>query len=120
MLNKNDISESERLSLEKLSNDIFWFKRVHVAENLNCPIYLLEKLSRDTNSDVRKAVVLNPSCSDLILDNIISVETKYSVIFHTVFHKNCSFNTLKKIHQKYEKLRDIIKFHSNWKLQDFE
>ena len=46
------------------SND--WRVRCNVASNLNCPIHIMEILSRDEDYWVRSNVAGNPNCSEEI------------------------------------------------------
>jgi hypothetical protein len=48
----------------------YWLDRHRVAENPNCPVYLLEKLADDENGFVRYAVALNPNSPIHLLEKL--------------------------------------------------
>ena len=54
-------------TLEKLSNDSDWNVRYGVAYNTNCPVEILAKLSKDSDWFVRRSVTYNTNCPVEIL-----------------------------------------------------
>ena len=54
------------MDFEKDSRSDNWRVRINVAKKPNCPLHILEILSRDENYWVRRAVAVNLNCSEEI------------------------------------------------------
>lgn len=70
-------SESDGLNVSemiKLADDPNPLRRKEVAENLDCPEDLLEKLAFDVDRDVCVAVYKNPNCSERLLTIRINIK----------------------------------------------
>lgn len=91
-------SHNDGLSISdmiKMADNPNYLERKKVAEYEEVTEELLEKLSQDTNLEVRKAVFSNPSCPTKILDKQISLETNDKLYNKDIFeiitkHRNVS------------------------------
>ena len=54
------------IDFEKDSRSENWRVRLDVAQNPNCPLHILELLSRDAYYWVRRYVAQNPNCPEEI------------------------------------------------------
>ena len=54
------------IDFEKDYRSADWAVRRYVAKNPNCPLHILELLSRDEEYYVRRAVTRNPKCPEAI------------------------------------------------------
>jgi len=105
--------------LKRLSNHDIFIKTT-IASNPNCPVDILRKFIKEPehHSQIKINVMNNINCTVDILEEL-SNDNNYSVIIELV-KINCPAHILKKIYKKYPTLRDKIKKHPNWELNDFE
>jgi len=121
--------------LEKLSNDENQYIRGYVANNKRCPSYVLEKLYNDKSKFVLYEALKNNNFPIYLqhkyVDNQFSIykgeafnEYDVDACWYIVKNKNCPFDILKKIYNKYKNIdhcwKRLIFEHPNWKLKDFE
>jgi len=76
-----------------------------VASQPNCPLSILEKLARDRNSDVLKAVATNPNCSENVLLTLLMHTfpiTKKMLHLEEIIvkHPNCTPEVLSRLLNK--------------------
>lgn len=64
-------------------------RRKEVACHLECPDDLLEKLSADTDSDVRLSVYRNPNCTERLLAGYLSKDKKAADFDITTYQLSC-------------------------------
>ena len=101
--------------MNKMADNPNYLERKKVAEYEEVTEELLEKLSQDTNLEVRKAVFSNPSCPTKILDKQISLETNDKLYNKDIFeiitkHRNVSLElTLEKCRNTENYVDNVMK-----------
>mgnify|MGYP001341642025 CR=1 FL=1 len=103
----------------------FFDVKIAVAEHKNTSIATLEKLAINKYWQVRDTVALNKNSNENILLKIYNynISNNYGNYGSEILikNKNCPFYILKEIYKKSnEIMKNNIKNHPNWKLNDFE
>jgi len=107
--------------LKKLSTSKNYFVRKVIARNINSPEDALNSLSnlKYNNETIVSLVAQNKNCPIFILKKLSKTKVS-SIAGSLVYNKNCTFEILKIIYKNHKHLREDIISHVNWKLKEFE
>jgi len=111
LIEKNKIESINKFLISLCNSNLSTLKLI-LADNSNCPDYILELLADDEDLAVKNYVAQNPNCNAETLHKLS--KTKNVAIYSILNNKNCSLSTLEYFSdQNDDHIKTLIAQHKN-------